>query len=155
MDEDERKRMLDLIDKVELVTVDDGGPRGWVYFIVCADTWRCKIGFTKKEVEKRLANLQTGSPGQLVVAIKQPGTPETERRLHEKFAHCHVRGEWFELTDELRAYMMVSLWVMSEVTMRQGYKLEPWMVRGLEVSIDHLHTLPESLMELLEAEPAK
>lgn len=149
----DREKLLDLIDQVKLVACDGQGPKGLVYFIMCTDSRRCKIGFTTGKVEKRLASLQTGSASQLAAVLMHPGTIESERRLHEKFASSRIHGEWFELTDELRAYMVAALWAMSEITLKGGGKLQHWMVKGLELSLDHLEALPESLIELLEAEP--
>ena len=150
----DKERVLALIDDVELVHCDGRGPQGWVYFIVCNDTGRCKIGFTKGNPAKRLKNLQTGSPGELSLVLMQPGTPDTEARLHEKFADSNVRGEWFEITDELRAYMVAALWAMAEITLRNGRKLEPWMAIGLKHTIENLECISESLSDLLEADPA-
>ena len=145
----DREKLLDLIDATQLVPCEGRGPIGWVYFIVCADTRRCKIGFTKAHPEKRLANLQTGSPGELVLCVMHPGTPDTERQLHERFASSRIRGEWFELTDELRAYMTVALWAMSEISLRQRGTLDGWMTAGLSITLEHLESMPESLIEAL------
>lgn len=146
----DKDNLLRLIDEVELVQCDDRGKVGWIYFIVCSDTGRCKIGFTAGEVKKRLKALQTGSPSELAITVMHPGTPDTERRLHEKFAPWRLHGEWFRLSDELRAYMTVVLWSMSEIALSQGRKLEPWMSIGLEVAMDHLEVMPDSLIALLE-----
>lgn len=150
----DKERVLALLEEVELVPCDGRGTVGWVYFIVCTDTYRCKIGFTAKDPAKRLKNLQTGSPGELALVLTHPGTQDTEAALHKKFEASCVRGEWFDLTDELRAYMVAALWVMSEATLKSGRGLEPWMAAGLKHALEHLECMPESLAELLEAEPA-
>lgn len=149
-----KDRVLALLNEVELFTCEGRGPNGWVYFIMCADTHRCKIGFTKGDPQKRLKSLQTGCPGELSVVVRHPGTSETEARLHRKFAASKIRGEWFDLTDELRAYMISALWAMCEIAIRDGRRLEPWMQVGLEYSIQELGVLPESLGEALEMDPA-
>lgn len=142
------------IEKVELQSVDGGGKAGWVYFIACHETGRIKIGYTGGNPFKRLKALQTGCSTELALIAMQPGTQETERNLHERFgAHC-VRGEWFEAHPALSAYVIDVCWAMSEITLRLGRKLEPWMALGLKYSADRLGALPEGLIELLEAEPA-
>lgn len=150
----DKQRMLGLIGEVELAKCEGPGPVGWVYFIMCPATQRCKIGFTKGAVEKRLASLQTGSASQLAAIVMHPGTPDTERELHGRFASSRLHGEWFDLTDELRAYMIAALWAMTEFTLKQGQRLPRWMASGVEISLEHLESLPETLIELLEADPA-
>jgi len=146
------EEVRNFIDTTRLVDVGGGGPIGWVYFVICMDAERCKIGFTKGDVEKRLKNLQTGSASELIMIAKHPGTTETERRLHEKFAANRLHGEWFELTNELRAYMVVTLWAMSEINLLHGRKLEPWMAAGLDLTIEKLGCISESLERLLDEE---
>ncbi len=149
-----KERVLALVDDVELVSADGSGPFGWVYFIICVDVERCKIGFTKSDVDRRLKGLQTGSSSELIMLAKHPGTPDTERKLHEMFTANRIRGEWFEITDELRAYMIQTVWAMSEFSLKQGRKLEPWMYVGVKFILDKLGTISEELADLLEAEPA-
>jgi hypothetical protein len=145
-----KDRVLEEIDKVELVPSDGHGESGWVYFVVCPETARCKIGFTKGKVQKRIASLQTGSPSELVLIAMQPGTLETERKLHVRFADSRLHGEWFRLTDQLRAYLIVTVWAMSTATLSNGGKLEPWMHLGIQATLDSLDTISEELAELLE-----
>lgn len=146
-----KERVLALIDKIELVPCEGRGPVGWVYFIVCAETRYCKIGFTAKDPQKRLKSLQTGSPGELALILMQPGTHETERALHERFASSNVRGEWFEVTDELRAYMVAALWAVAEVFVRQGTPLPIWVTSGVRHTLDELGCVSEGLCSALEA----
>lgn len=142
------------LDTVELVPCEGPGPLGWVYFIICMDAERCKIGFTKGDVSKRLKSLQTGSSSELLMIAQHPGTPETERRLHDKFAANRLHGEWFELTDELRAYMVKTLWAMAEIVLKQGRKLEPWMAAGIALAGEKLECISAELDDLLELDPA-
>jgi hypothetical protein len=147
----DKERLLQLIDDVDLIPVDaTSGPLGWVYFVICSDLHRCKIGFTKGDVSKRIKSLQTGSAGELVLLAKHPGTPATERQLHEKFAADHIHGEWFELTDELRAYLIRTLWVMTEFSIRNQHPLEAWMIAGVKLTIDNLGCCSEGLAEALD-----
>jgi hypothetical protein len=148
-----KEKILEEIDRIELVSCDGRGPVGWVYFVVCPDTGRCKIGFTKGKVEKRIASLQTGSASRLSLVAMHPGTPDTERRLHDKFEANRLHGEWFGISDGLRAYLVVTVWAMTEFTLKEGRKLAPWMVSGVESALDSLHTISQELADILEADP--
>lgn len=64
-----------------------------VYFIADEDGY-VKIG-TARNVNSRLASLQTASRQKLIVLGFTPGNHEDERRYHEMFAVDRVRGEWF------------------------------------------------------------
>jgi hypothetical protein len=69
-----------------------------VYFVENIETGRIKVGFTTSSVNKRVAQLQTGSDCELrllgvVLSEEDHGT--TERQLHLRFAEWHHRGEWF------------------------------------------------------------
>ena len=51
-------------------------------------------------VERRLDELQTGNPNELVVMYKIPMNSRshayyTESRLHKQLNRYHIRGEWF------------------------------------------------------------
>lgn len=72
-----------------------------VYFGECREF--IKIGYTTRDdVGERFKELATGNPdpirliGSIVVA-----SVEDERRLHERFAMFHHRGEWFRKTPQL------------------------------------------------------
>ncbi len=141
----------DAVHAVQLETAHGRGPVGWVYFIVCIDSGRCKIGFTKHNVAKRLKTLQTGSSGELTLLAKHPGSIDTERALHERFAMDRIKGEWFHVSDDLRAYMVATVLAMSEFTITQGSKLEPWMTVGMRMALERMSSWPESLLDALEA----
>jgi hypothetical protein len=146
----DREKLLRLIDEVKLVPAEGRGPFGWVYFIACHETGRIKIGFTKGDPMKRIAALQTGCSTELALIACHPGTPNTEKLLHEKFKNCRLHREWFAISDELRAYIIDTCWAMCEITLRAGQKLAPWMMVGLDYSIKRLGSLPEGLAEALE-----
>lgn len=74
-------------------------PPGFVYLIHAVGTNRVKIGFSANP-EKRLKELQTGSPFELKLLAKWPGTLDTELSGHRTFADYHCIGEWFELEVE-------------------------------------------------------
>lgn len=147
---------MNWLQEIKLETVERRpGQMGWVYFIACRSTRHCKIGFTKGEVEKRLRNLQTGSAGQLMIVSMQPGTVELERRLHERFASQCVHGEWFEMSGELFAYICATVWVMAKLCLRDGYRIEEWVLAGLRMMHEDIGELPEDLSALIGAsEPA-
>lgn len=57
-----------------------------------------KIGVAK-DVQRRLDNLQIGSPLGLEIVGVIPGDETLERELHERFAARRTRGEWFNDSD--------------------------------------------------------
>ena len=62
---------------------------------------RYKIGITKN-LEKRLRELQTGNPDEIMLVCANfiPNASELEANLHRELAHYRIRGEWFQLPDE-------------------------------------------------------
>lgn len=79
-------------------------PKEWVYFVQQGADGPIKIGYSKDPVA-RFVSLQTGSAVQHRYLGNIPGTRETERTLHARFWGAHVRGEWFDPTPELLAYI--------------------------------------------------
>ncbi|CCM77102.1 GIY-YIG nuclease family protein [Rhizobium mesoamericanum] len=76
---------------------------GYVYFIKpVGQAGPIKIGHSEYP-PYRLASLQTWSPVELEVVSRVEGTRELEKAIHERFAHCHLRGEWFSPDEELVA----------------------------------------------------
>jgi hypothetical protein len=69
---------------------------GIVYFIGGYPEGPIKIGFTSNsDPNRRLGELQVGSPEKLEILGQIDGTIETEHKIHS-FLHLHkVRGEWF------------------------------------------------------------
>lgn len=68
---------------------------GWTYFIGARDSsGPIKIGSTAGDPQKRLKDLQTGSPEKLEVLAAIPGA-DHETRLHGEFAPYRLHGEWF------------------------------------------------------------
>jgi hypothetical protein len=61
-----------------------------------------KIGWTGDgSVRKRLSSLQTAHSKNLTCLATCEGTPKDEKRLHRRFRHLRIRGEWFNPTTEL------------------------------------------------------
>ena len=61
-----------------------------------------KIGYTRRRVDVRVSEGQTFSSNQIHVLVEVPGTRRDESRLHRRFAHLHLRGEWFTYGEDLR-----------------------------------------------------
>lgn len=74
-----------------------------IYFIGCNDRY-VKIGVSHHP-HSRLDDLQVGNPYDLTVLKTVDVSHKAETYLHKKFSHLHHRGEWFNLTAELRAYI--------------------------------------------------
>ena len=70
-----------------------------VYFVQANDG-HIKIGLAR-DVQKRLASLQTAHAHELVLLVAIEGTFRLEQSLHRKFAHLRLRGEWFRPEPEL------------------------------------------------------
>src|SRR5262249_6220084 len=79
------------------------GPMGFVYFVETKDKQYIKIGFSVRPMT-RLSELGTLRPSGFALSLIGciPGSPETERWLHHKFAHLRDNGEWFSAKEELR-----------------------------------------------------
>ena len=65
-----------------------------IYFIKNKADAVIKIGYSKN-AKKRLANLQTANPHELVLLGTIQGGLEHEAALHERFARSMLQGEWF------------------------------------------------------------
>ena len=73
-----------------------------IYFIRDESTQHIKIGYTAGHGEKRLRDLQTGCPGQLMLLLHLEGLRQHETAWHKRFASARERGEWFRPVPELR-----------------------------------------------------
>lgn len=69
---------------------------GTLYLIEAEDAGAIKVGFTSLPVEKRLRDLQTGCPHNLILLATTPGLKSTERAIHAELEPYRVRGEWFD-----------------------------------------------------------
>jgi hypothetical protein len=79
-------------------------PKEWVYFVQQGAGGPIKIGYSKDPVG-RFVSLQTGSAVKHRYLGNMPGTRATERELHGRFHGSRVRGEWYEPTPELLAFI--------------------------------------------------
>lgn len=76
---------------------------GFVYFVGEDEPSLIKIGWAKTSVEKRVRQLQTGSPLRLRVLATIVGSRLDEKKLHRRFFELHSHGEWFRAAPELLA----------------------------------------------------
>lgn len=127
---------------------------GTIYYLMCSETGRMKIGYTRGDVQKRLKSLQTGSPTKLRVAAIHPGTPESERRLHEQFAEDRLHGEWFDISPELilHCYEIFSMIIAAA---EEAGKVAPEWVTKAHTSIWGLLQDIKDEIEAIEAEEAE
>lgn len=90
-----------MMKEIEILkSLDHNQPMGIVYFVNAENTTMFKIGFTKQLIDKRLSNLQTGCPLNLLVyKTVECGDPiKLEHYLHDIFKDKKIRGEWFNVT---------------------------------------------------------
>jgi hypothetical protein len=87
---------------INLKSLESNQSNGIVYFVNAENTTMFKIGFTKHSIDKRLANLQTGCPLNLLVykTIGCDDPVRLEHYLHDCFVDKKIRGEWFNVTFE-------------------------------------------------------
>jgi hypothetical protein len=84
----------------------EAGTAGRIYFIAAPDVGHVKIGWTAKQAEARLGELQPSSPCVLVLMhVIEDRSEFDEHRLHERFASDRLHNEWFRLTDEIATYI--------------------------------------------------
>jgi len=75
-----------------------------VYFIGEHGSNRVKIG-TSRDVKKRMQGLQGANGASLELLATIPGDRDAERIMHQRFAQFRLVGEWFHLSDPLRAFI--------------------------------------------------
>lgn len=72
---------------------------GTVYFLQAGPF--IKIGFTRWPVQRRIAQLSTGCPYQIILLAEVRGSPDFEALCHRKFSEHRAHGEWFHATTEI------------------------------------------------------
>lgn len=118
---------------------------GCVYFIECPAADLVKIGRTKN-LAQRFSDLKTSSPLELRIAgvIPDAGKKE-EARLHARYDHLRVRGEWFRRAPELLEFIR---------NLENGPEVETPSVRivvvGAEGNVGTFRIEPEDLEQALE-----
>lgn len=76
---------------------------GYVYLLAeMGDKLRYKIGITKNDVDKRVKQLRTGNPDDIIIlnTYKSSNYKKIERMLHTRFKPERTHLEWFTMTDE-------------------------------------------------------
>lgn len=86
-----------------------------IYFIEAVGAGLVKIGFTERDVEQRLKELQTGCPHKLRTLATMEGNATEEAELHLVLAHLRANGEWFRLEGELRLLVWLVPRVFAEL----------------------------------------
>lgn len=73
-----------------------------VYIVKIESERKYKIGYTKRKLEKRLKELQTGCPDVIepVWYFKSKYVTKLESYLHRQFKDKKIEGEWFLLENE-------------------------------------------------------
>ena len=75
--------------------------KGFVYLL--CDGEKFKIGMTtRKTIEERIAELQTGNPNEIFISMwhKTDYPEKVERLMHIKYGMSRIRNEWFDLNVE-------------------------------------------------------
>lgn len=75
---------------------------GIIYFV--QNGRAVKIGFTNN-LKLRLKHIQLGSHMKIELLATIPGDENTEREIHWQFARYRIRGEWFRLRPDLKAFI--------------------------------------------------
>lgn len=80
--------------------------RNYVYFVQCKTLRHIKIGAATTP-KKRISEMQVGCPDELELlgVIEDHMRGALERETHIRFAHLHIRGEWFREADDLLAFI--------------------------------------------------
>lgn len=76
----------------------------FVYFLRMETSDRIKIGCSISP-KVRQVTLQKWSPYPLVMLAMAPGDAGTEALIHQRFSESRRRGEWFEISTELLAFV--------------------------------------------------
>ncbi len=106
-------------------------PIGDVYFVT--DGEAIKIGVSTF-LKLRLQDLQTSNHRTLQVIGTIPGGPDMERRLHKRFEHLWLRGEWYRAESELLSFIHEEVAVRNEVKqVRQ--ELQAWKERQVSLEV--------------------
>jgi len=75
------------------------------YLIQCGKYGAIKIGSTVNNIERRLKALQACCPYELKILHVLKGIKFSEQRLHYTFDHLRIRGEWFQYSGSLKAFI--------------------------------------------------
>jgi predicted GIY-YIG superfamily endonuclease len=112
-------------------------------YIIGAGDRPVKIGYAKNP-SRRLAELQTGSPGELyifeqIAKLTLKEARAVERKAHEHFKDRRLKGEWFDITTE-EAREAVWQWIDVRVTSAR-------VLSGLDL---RAHTSQEQMLAIAQ-----
>ena len=96
----------DALEKKYRSGIVDEPKQSYVYFVSAkATNHPIKIGLTT-DTSGRFQTLKNAMPYELEILGYLPIEDRSaERDLHKKFSHIRLRGEWFERTDDLMAFI--------------------------------------------------
>jgi len=137
----------------------------WTYFVQGPPLTPVKIG-RARDVARRVASLQTGSPHELRVLLVLEGDREEE--MHWAFAKHRLRGEWFYWCDEIREFIRDrhdhDVWatVNAYCTAEERHQFNRWHHRATIAALEAIdwarsmaittdRELPKEFNELVEA----
>jgi len=73
------------------------------YVYLFTDGEHYKIGYTK-DIKKRLSSINTGNAKNIEIVDYIIGSKSIEKKLHKKFDHLKIKGEWFLKDNEILEY---------------------------------------------------
>lgn len=78
----------------------------FIYIMRCGEF--VKVGIARN-VKIRLSNIQSSTPYQvqLVKSFYHPYARKREHEIHTLFMDYHVRGEWFKITEDKLAELLL------------------------------------------------
>lgn len=92
-----------------------------VYFLTNTNCNAIKIGYSSKDVHKRIKQLNTGSPEKIyLLAMISYGTKDLEKQLHKRFQLYKKNLEWFNVSDEILNYINQENDSMVEIGLLNG-----------------------------------
>jgi hypothetical protein len=73
-------------------------------YLICAEfegRRLYKIGYTRRDVSKRIKELKTGNGSEMYVidSFKSKWGTKIEAVLKKRYSHCNISGEWFNLSE--------------------------------------------------------
>lgn len=85
--------------------LDEG--KKYVYFIVAKGLNRVKIGYSC-DPTRRLRELNTASPVELIIHRRMVGNEQIEKELHSRFSKYRIKNEWFQFHNEIKSYANIN-----------------------------------------------
>lgn len=84
------------------------GP-GQIYFAISEEGGFVKIGYSRSPENRKYAIIANQPYPDLTVIGAIPGTPTTEKAIHNDLAPHRRNGEWYHLNDQTRKYIKIKL----------------------------------------------